>query len=58
VNAHVSHSFPDFIEGWNRKVYRKVGYGMLQVVVLFVKARHTRVINKDCINNIIPSQQA
>jgi|AntRauTorckE5430_2_1112549.scaffolds.fasta_scaffold34222_2 glutamate synthase domain-containing protein 2 len=26
VNAYVGHSFPDFIEGWNRKVYRKVGY--------------------------------
>lgn len=28
VNAYVGHSFPDFIEGWNRKVYRKVGYGL------------------------------
>lgn len=28
VNAYVGHSFPDFIEGWNRTVYRKVGYGL------------------------------
>ena len=28
VNAYVGHSFPDFIEGWNRDVYRKVGYGL------------------------------
>jgi hypothetical protein len=28
VNAYVGHSFPDFIEGWNRTLYRKVGYGL------------------------------
>jgi len=32
VNAYVGHTFPDFIEGWNRQVYRKVGYGRLQVI--------------------------
>jgi hypothetical protein len=28
VNAFVGHSFPDFIEGWNRDKFKKVGYGM------------------------------
>jgi hypothetical protein len=28
VNAFVGHSFPDFIEGWNRDVFKRVGYGM------------------------------
>lgn len=28
VSSYVGHTFPDFIEGWNRKVYRKVGYGL------------------------------
>ena len=28
VNAFVGHSFPDFIEGWNRDVFRKVGFGL------------------------------
>lgn len=28
VNAFVGHSFPDFIEGWDRDLFRKVGFGM------------------------------
>lgn len=28
VNAFVGHSFPDFIEGWNRESFKKFGYGM------------------------------
>ncbi len=28
VNSYIGHTFPDFIEGWNREVYRKVGYGL------------------------------
>ena len=28
MNAFVGHNFPDFIEGWNRDTFRKVGYGM------------------------------
>ena len=28
MNAFVGHSFPDFIEGWNRDVFKKVGYGL------------------------------
>lgn len=28
VNAWVGHSFPDFIEFWNRSAFRKVGYGL------------------------------
>jgi hypothetical protein len=28
VNAFVGHSFPDFIEGWNRDSFKRVGYGM------------------------------
>jgi Glutamate synthase domain 2 len=28
VSSYVGHTFPDFIEGWNRRVYRKVGYGL------------------------------
>ena len=28
VNAYVGHTFPDFIEFWNRQTYRKVGYGL------------------------------
>ncbi len=28
VNAYVGHTFPDFIEFWNRKTYRNVGYGL------------------------------
>ena len=26
MNSFVGHTFPDFIEGWNRQLYRKVGY--------------------------------
>lgn len=29
VNASVGHSFPDFIEFWDRDAFRKVGYGLL-----------------------------
>ena len=32
VNSYVGHTFPDFIEGWNRKVYRKVGYGTCTII--------------------------
>jgi len=28
VSAYVGHTFPDFIEGWNRTVYKRVGYGL------------------------------
>jgi len=28
VVAYVGHSFPDFIEHWNRKLFRRVGYGL------------------------------
>lgn len=28
VNAFVGHNFPDFIEGWNRDTFKRVGYGM------------------------------
>lgn len=28
VNAYVGHAFPDFIEGWTRETFRKVGYGL------------------------------
>lgn len=28
VQAAVSHNFPDFIEHWNRDLFRKVGYGL------------------------------
>lgn len=34
VNAYVSHTFPDFIEFWNRKTYRKVGYGLASLSAL------------------------
>jgi len=32
VNSYIGHTFPDFIEGWNRKVYRKVGYGKCTII--------------------------
>jgi glutamate synthase domain-containing protein 2 len=28
VNAFVGHTFPDFIEGWTRDTFRKVGYAL------------------------------
>jgi len=36
VNAYVGHTFPDFIEDWNRQVYRKVGYGLAGSSVLSI----------------------
>lgn len=29
INAAVGHSFPDFIEFWDRNAFRKVGYGLV-----------------------------
>lgn len=29
INAAVGHSFPDFIEFWDREAFRKVGYGLV-----------------------------
>jgi Conserved region in glutamate synthase len=29
INAAVGHSFPDFIEFWDRESFRKVGYGLV-----------------------------
>jgi glutamate synthase domain-containing protein 2 len=29
INAAVGHSFPDFIEFWDRNVFRNVGYGLV-----------------------------
>ena len=29
VSAFQGHSFPDFIEKWNRNTFRKVGYGLV-----------------------------
>lgn len=34
VNAFVGHSFPDFIEDWNRTVYKKIGYGLTAATAL------------------------
>lgn len=28
LSAFVGHTFPDFIEGWNRNTFRKVGHGL------------------------------
>jgi len=33
VNAYVGHTFPDFIEFWNRSMYKKVGYGLAAATV-------------------------
>ena len=37
VNAYVGHSFPDFIDFWNRKVYRQFGYGELELFGRFLR---------------------
>jgi len=34
VNSCVGHSFPDFIEWWNRDNFRKVGYGLAGATAL------------------------
>ena len=34
VSAFVGHNFPDFIEGWNRETFKRVGYGMTGFTVL------------------------
>lgn len=34
VNAYVGHSFPDFIEFWNRSTYRKIGIGLTSFTAL------------------------
>jgi hypothetical protein len=34
VNGYIGHSFPDFIEFWNRTNFYRVGYGLTGVTVL------------------------
>lgn len=34
LNTSIGHNFPDFIEHWNRDLFRQVGYGMNAAVVL------------------------
>jgi glutamate synthase domain-containing protein 2 len=38
VNAFVGHNFPDFLEHWNRKTFRKVGYGLNAATAVSVAA--------------------
>lgn len=38
VSGHISHSFPDFIEFWNRSVYRKCGYALAGSTSLWATA--------------------
>jgi hypothetical protein len=33
INSNISHSFPDFIEQWNRDTFRRFGYGMTGVTL-------------------------
>ena len=34
VSAYIGHTFPDFIEHWNRDVFKKVGYGLTATTAL------------------------
>jgi hypothetical protein len=34
VNGFVGHSFPDFLESWNRDTFRSLGYGMAGITGL------------------------
>ena len=36
INAMIGHNFPDFIEHWDRTVFRKVGYGLSAVTLAAV----------------------
>jgi glutamate synthase domain-containing protein 2 len=50
----VSHNFPDFIEHWNRDMFRTVGYGLSAATVLAV-AMSAATITTTTASTIVPS---
>jgi hypothetical protein len=53
VSSMVGHSFPDFIEWWNRDAFRKIGYGL--VATTAVCATTPIVVGALSVASVVPA---